>query len=129
MVRGYGYKRIADELGITIDTVRRHASRIKRKGGLLNATSVACAGFSLEVIWQILTTLPAEPPLTSAELTVLAHACRGASSKTVARLRSVSPRTVQKQRENAMAKLVVRSVVELAGLVKSQYEIHGMATP
>lgn len=129
MVRGYVYKRIADELGITIDTVRRHASRIKRKGGLLNATAVACAAYSFDLIGHILPTLPAEPPLTSAEVIVLSHACYGASSKAVARQRNVSPRTVQKQRETGMAKLRVRSVVELAGLVKRQYEIHGMARP
>ena len=115
---GLPYKAIARELGISIDTVRRHASRIKKKAGLGNAVSLARAGLSLDVVVRGMRVMPGGKSLSAAELAVLAHACHGLSSKHIARMRGVSPRTVEKQREHGMAKLGIRSILQLAALVR-----------
>ncbi|MDR3428788.1 LuxR C-terminal-related transcriptional regulator [Silvimonas sp.] len=126
VAEGYAYPRIARELGISIDTVRRHASRIKKKLGLNNAVSLACSNLSVDLIRQVLKTLPTLSPLTAAELTTLAYACRGFSSKNIAQFRGVSPRTADKQRETGMAKVAAHSILELASMVRNQYVINGI---
>lgn len=126
IVTGLGYKQIAYLLGISVDTVRRHGSRIKQKSRLNSTVSLACFDIPSGLIRPLLQTLAASSPLVDSELAVLENACLGLSAKEIARLRGTSPRTIEKQRETAMAKLYVRSVLDLASLVRRQYETNGM---
>ena len=123
---GIAYKQIAFDLGIRVDTVRRHASRIMHKTALERAALLPFVDVPPDLLPELLAALPASDALGTAELTVVAMTCRGLSAKEIARLRNVSPRTIEKQRANAMARLRVRSLLELGTLVRRQYAISGM---
>ncbi|MBM3116211.1 LuxR family transcriptional regulator [Jeongeupia naejangsanensis] len=125
IIDGKSYKQIAALLGISVDTVRRHGSRIKQKNELASTRSLACIDLPGALIQQLLLALPSSTPLTPTERLVLGLACHGHSAKQIARLRNSSARTVEKHRQNAMAKLGVRSTRQLASLVRRQYAIGG----
>ena len=57
--------------------------------------------------------------LTPREIEVLNHLCEGRSNKQVAFALSISPRTVEMHRANALRQLKVRSLVEAATLRRS----------
>jgi DNA-binding CsgD family transcriptional regulator len=109
-VRG---KKIAQALGISEYTVRKHRASIMRKLGLQSAAqlishavaaSVACAAANQE-----------SPPasLHPREMEVLALLVAGRTSKEIARLLRISPLTVRKHRQNIMRKRAVHSLAEL----------------
>lgn len=68
-------------------------------------------------IRNVIAHLPAGTLLTVGEMQVLAQVCGGYSAKQIARVRGTSVRTVEKQKQTAMAKLRLRSVLELAAAV------------
>ncbi|WP_432721729.1 helix-turn-helix transcriptional regulator [Jeongeupia wiesaeckerbachi] len=125
IIDGKSYKQIAAQLGITVDTARRHGSRIKRKSELASTNALACIDLPATQIRQLLLALPASPPLTNTELIVLGLVCHGHSAKQIARIRAGNARTVEKHRHNAMAKLGIRSARQLASRVRRQYAISG----
>lgn len=63
---------------------------------------------------------PAERRLTPRERVVLKEIVRGASSKEAARILGISPRTIEFHRSNIMAKLGVRTTVDLVRTVLSE---------
>lgn len=78
---------------------------------------LACVSLEEADIRHVIAHLPAGTRLTAGEIQVLAQVCGGYSAKQIARLRGTSARTVEKQKQTAMAKLGLRSVLELAAAV------------
>ena len=65
--------------------------------------------------------------LTATEIDVLALICQGKSSKSIARLLQVSPRTIEKHRQHLGTKLGTGSPRALAAWVARQYALCGIA--
>ncbi|WP_431257993.1 LuxR C-terminal-related transcriptional regulator [Roseateles chitinivorans] len=80
-------------------------------------TVLACVSLEEANIRSVIAHLPAGGLLTAGEMQVLAQVCGGYSAKQIARVRGTSARTVEKQKQTAMAKLRLRSVLELAAAV------------
>lgn len=125
---GIPYKTIANRLGITTDTARRHGSRVLQKTGLKSAAAVPYAHLQASVH-------PGDfvhaklPVLTPTEARVVCHLLSGLSSKEIARLMCVSPRTIEKHKENIFIKLDVTSTRQLCSRISSFYVIHGISQP
>jgi DNA-binding CsgD family transcriptional regulator len=119
VIRGDSNKVIAAELGISVDTVRRHGARIKKKRAALTTSSIACQHLvtSLE---EVLARFLADRLLTPAESRVVASLCRGLSSKEIARTLEISVRTVDKHREHILRKLNMHSTRELTSWIAQQ---------
>ena len=119
---------IANALGISHDTARRHSSRVLQKLQLGSTASLPCIHLSLNS-----DALRAMPPiagvLTATEIDVLALICQGNSSKSIARLLQVSPRTVDKHRQHLGTKLGTRTSRAMTAWVARQYVLCGIAAP
>ncbi|WP_074173519.1 response regulator transcription factor [Caballeronia calidae] len=119
VTRGISNKAIAAQLGISVDTVRRHGARIKNKKAASTTASIAC-----QQLWPILdqalvSSLP-ERLLSPAEMRVVALLCRGLSSKEIARALEISSRTVDKHRQNVLNKLGMHSTRQLTSWIASR---------
>jgi len=68
--------------------------------------------------------------LTDREREVVAEMINGNSTKEIGRKLKISPRTVERHRQNALKKIGVRSILELGGLVKvlSKRKLSGVST-
>jgi len=68
--------------------------------------------------------------LTDREREVVAEMINGNSTKEIGRKLKISPRTVERHRQNALKKIGVRSILELGGLVKvlSKRSLSGVST-
>jgi DNA-binding CsgD family transcriptional regulator len=126
--RGISNKAIAAQLGIRIDTVRRHTSRIKQKEAVSNTSALACQHLLARLDIPYALTLP-EGLLTLAETRVVTFLCHGLSSKEIARALNISSRTVDKHREHVLRKLGLRSTRQLTAWVASQYAKSGIPIP
>lgn len=118
--QGMANKAIAMRLGISLYTARRHASRIKRKADVQASSALPFLGVAVEI--ENLRCLEmGSAELTDAEWRVLAKLCEGNSSKAIARELQVSPRTVDKHRENILRKCNLHSTRELSAWLSCQY--------
>ncbi|WP_217469080.1 response regulator transcription factor [Paraburkholderia ultramafica] len=119
VTRGISNKAIAAQLGISIDTVRRHGARIKKKKAAPTTSSIAC-----QHLWARLDNALAlslsDHRLTPAETRVVVFLCRGLSSKEIARTLKISSRTVDKHREHVLRKLGMHSTRQLTAWVAGQ---------
>lgn len=110
--QGLTSSQIAATLGASQLTIRKHRSNIMRKAGL---TSTA----QLVAYARAATTPPVPPPplawdvLGPREAEVVRYVAAGLTSKEIARLIDISPRTVQKHRERAGEKLGVHTLQEI----------------
>jgi DNA-binding CsgD family transcriptional regulator len=125
VMQGISNKAIAAQLGISVDTVRRHGSRIKQKMTVPTTSALACQNFG--PLLDFLNTLPpADRLLTPAEIRVVTYLCHGFSSKEIARALNISPRTVDKHREHVLRKLGIYSTRQLTAWVAGQYAKSGL---
>lgn len=126
IAQGMSNRHIAELLGISYDTARRHSSRLRGKLGLDNAAALACADMPSDA--ATLRRVPAIAALMSpAEIAVLALVCRGLSTKRIARELGLSPRTVDKHREHLLRKTGTRTVRALAAWTAERYALCGIA--
>ncbi|WP_235025588.1 response regulator transcription factor [Caballeronia terrestris] len=119
VTRGISNKVIADQLGISVDTVRRHGARIKHKKATSTTSSIACQHLWQDLDHALASFLP-ERLLSPAEIRVVALLCRGLSSKEIARALGISSRTVDKHREHVLHKLGMHSTRQLTAWIASQ---------
>ncbi|WP_208116587.1 helix-turn-helix transcriptional regulator [Paraburkholderia sp. BL10I2N1] len=119
VTRGISNKAIAAQLGISIDTVRRHGARIKQKRAASTTSSIACQHLWARLDNALALSLP-DHGLTPAETRVVAFLCRGLSSKEIARALKISSRTVDKHREHVLRKLGMHSTRQLTAWVAGQ---------
>jgi DNA-binding NarL/FixJ family response regulator len=118
--QGLGNKAIASRLGISLYTARRHASRVKRKAAVPASTALPFLGVAVDI--ETLRRLKVgSTELTGAEWRVLVKLCEGNSSKAIARDLQISPRTVDKHRENILRKCNLHSTRELSAWLSRQY--------
>ncbi|WP_122828008.1 helix-turn-helix transcriptional regulator [Burkholderia pseudomallei] len=117
---GLSNKMIAAQLGISLDTARRYSSRVKRKIDIPSSFALPCLEWANQLDWLEKLDLGSYG-LSKSEIRVLWLLCRGMSSKIVARLLSISPRTVDKHRENIRRKFGVSSSRMLTAFIASQY--------
>ncbi|WP_091784291.1 response regulator transcription factor [Paraburkholderia steynii] len=123
--QGISNKAIAARFGISVDTVRRHCSRIKRKCDAPSASAVILRRipdpqrYSLELT-------EAAALLSAAELRVMQLLCEGLTSKQIGRTLMISHRTVDKHRENLFRKLGCRSTREVTAWLARQYANSGI---
>ena len=116
VARGISNKAIAAQLGITVDTVRRHGARIKQKRSVSTTSSIACQPLWTRLDSMLALCLP-DGLLTRTETRVVAFLCRGLSSKEIARILKISSRTVDKHREHILHKLGMHSTRQLTSWV------------
>lgn len=125
VTRGISNKRIAAQLGISVDTVRRHGARIKQKMAVSTTSSIACQHLWPALDQALALSLP-DRLLSPAETRVVALLCRGLSSKEIARALEISSRTVDKHREHVLHKLGMHSTRQLTSWIASQCARSGM---
>ena len=125
VTRGISNKAIAAQLGISVDTVRRHGARIMQKKLASTTSSIACQHLGARLDNALALSLP-ERLLTPAETRVVAFLCRGLSSKEIARALKISSRTVDKHRQHVLRKLGMHSTRQLTALVAGQYAKSGV---
>lgn len=122
---GLSNRNIAATLHISLDTVKRHGSRVKAKLSLRSTAAIACLSLPVHLIpGRAESSLPAT--LTTTEHIILLQLCGGASSKHIARVTGASPRTVDKHRENLLRKCKVRSTRQLVALMALEYAKSGI---
>lgn len=111
-VRG---KRIAQALGISEYTVRKHRASIMRKLGLQSAAQLISHAVAASVACAVNGQDDDAPPasLHPREMEVLTLLVAGRTSKEIARQLAISPLTVRKHRQNIMRKRGVHSLAEL----------------
>jgi DNA-binding CsgD family transcriptional regulator len=119
VTRGISNKAIAAQLGISVDTVRRHGARIKQKKSASATSSIACQHLWATLDNALAVSLP-DDLLTPAETRVVACLCRGLSSKEIARALEISSRTVDKHREHVLHKLGMHSTRQLTSWIAGQ---------
>ncbi|MCR4469863.1 MULTISPECIES: LuxR family transcriptional regulator [unclassified Burkholderia] len=117
--RGLSNSEIAARLGIGLGTSRRHVSRAMLKAGT-TSTGVPFLGVPAPSGWIARLGL-ASLGLSPAEIRVLELLCLGGSSKCIARVIGISPRTVDKHRERLRQKMGFSSTRTLVAWVASQY--------
>jgi DNA-binding CsgD family transcriptional regulator len=107
-----------------LDVARSHQAVIARRSGewqFLQVPGTDHARREIRLLNGDLAVLPErivrDGALTERERVVLAQLAKGASSKQVARLLGISPRTVDFHRANMMRKLGARNTAELVGKV------------
>lgn len=123
---GLNNQAIAVRLGISIDTVKRHSSRIRQKLQLQSTTALACHFLGRAPLsFSDLHFLSTE--LSKTERHVALLLCAGATSKHIARAIEVSSRTVEKHRENILRKCAVHSSRELVAWIAAEYVKGGIA--
>jgi DNA-binding CsgD family transcriptional regulator len=125
VTRGISNKKIAAQLGISVDTVRRHGARIKQKMAVSTTSSIACQHLWPGLDNALALSLP-DRLLSPAEIRVVALLCRGLSSKEIARALEISSRTVDKHREHILHKLGMHSTRQLTSWIASQIEKSGI---
>ncbi|MEA1672739.1 response regulator transcription factor [Nitrospirillum sp. BR 11163] len=110
--QGLTSSQIAATLGASELTIRKHRSNIMRKAGLTSTAQL--------IAYARGTTAPQVPPpplawdvLAPREAEVVRYVAAGLTSKEIARLIDISPRTVQKHRERAREKLGVHTLQEI----------------
>ena len=118
-------KAIAAQLGIGVDTVRRHGARVKQKMTASTTASIAC-----QHLWpgldDVLASSVPKQLLSGAEARVVGLLCRGLSSKEIARALDISSRTVEKHREHILHKLGMHSTRQLTSWIALQCAKLGM---
>lgn len=117
---------IAVRLQISIDTAKRHSSRIKQKLHLDSTAALACQSLvpaSLSI--SDLHFLPTG--ISKTERRILLLLCGGSTSKHISRAIQTSTRTVDKHRENLLRKCALHSVRELVAWIASEYVKGGIA--
>lgn len=117
---GLSNKEIASRLGVSLDTARRHSSRVKRKTSVLSVAALPCSDLLDEPDWADRFNLDGVR-ISEAERRVLRLLCLGCSSKHIGRVLHISPRTVDKHREHLLRKLQLRSTRQLAAWLASRY--------
>jgi DNA-binding NarL/FixJ family response regulator len=123
---GLTNRAIAEQLKISIDTAKRHSSRVKQKLRLDSTTALAF--LSLIPASISITDLHFLPPgVSKTERRVLLLLCGGSTSKHIARAMPMSARTVDKHRESLLRKCEARSVRELVAWIASEYVKGGIA--
>ena len=116
MLSGHG------EVGLAVQALKSGAIDFLEKPAsaknLLGAIDAAFAHLALQVVAEGSRNEAAERlgQLTPREVEVLGHLCEGRSNKQVAFDLSISPRTVEMHRANALRQLNVRSLVEAAAV-------------
>ncbi|TWB09937.1 regulatory LuxR family protein [Nitrospirillum amazonense] len=110
--QGLSSSQIAATLGASELTIRKHRSNIMRKAGLTSTAQLIAYARGV--------TAPQLPPpplawdvLGRREAEVVRYVAAGLTSKEIARLIDISPRTVQKHRERAGEKLGVHTLQEI----------------
>jgi serine/threonine-protein kinase len=93
---------------LTTDMLRSICRRLEQLGGVVKTGSAQEGGFELAVTFAF--TSPAQ--LTSRELEVLRLLAKGLSNKQIARIMSITPRTVNFHLDNIYSKLGVSSRTE-----------------
>lgn len=123
---GLGNRAISAQLGISHDTARRYSSRVKRKLGARSTFALPCRSGCLgpDAYWQL--ALHAFG-LSAAETRILYFLSQELSSKAIARQLSLSPRTIDKHRQNLLRKLGVPSLRMLIAWLARQYAKCGIA--
>ena len=125
--QGLGSREIATRLGISADTARRHTSRIVSKTGIPSA-ALACMHFSNAPDW--FDDLDLSPfNFTQSESAVLRLVCRGLSSKLIARVMGVSPRTIEKHRQHIRKKTGTSRTRALVAWAADRYAKSGIDGP
>ncbi|MEA1648435.1 LuxR C-terminal-related transcriptional regulator [Nitrospirillum sp. BR 11164] len=110
--QGLTSSQIAAALGASELTIRKHRSNIMRKAGLASTAQL--------IAYASAAVAPVAPPpplawdaLGPREAEVVRYVAAGLTSKEIARLIDISPRTVQKHRERAREKLGVHTLQEI----------------
>lgn len=107
-------RQIAETLAISELTVRKHRANICAKLGLSStAALIAHAMQQLPHQPPSVQLVLTAPPLTPREREIADALACGLTSKHIARQLGISPRTVEKHRENSMRKLDVHGMREL----------------
>lgn len=114
---GLSNRAIAARLRISLDTAKRHASRIKQKLQLHTTAGLACQPWLPAL--PDLVFLP--PSVSRAERRVLLCLCAGGTSKHIARELGLSARTVDQHRAQLLRKCGRRSTRELLAWVALAY--------
>jgi len=111
-VRG---KQIAQALGISEFTVRKHRASIMRKLGFQSAAQLISHAVVIVAGCAVRGDYPPLPvaSLHPREMQILALLVVGHTSKEIARRLAISPLTVRKHRQNIMRKCAVHSLAEL----------------
>ncbi|WP_061152082.1 LuxR C-terminal-related transcriptional regulator [Caballeronia arvi] len=125
VTQGISNKSIAAQLGISVDTVRRHGARIKQKKAAATTSSIVCQHLWPRLDHALILALP-DSLLTPAETRVVSLLCRGLSSKEIARALEISSRTVDKHREHVLHKLGMHSTRQLTSWIAAQCAKNGI---
>jgi DNA-binding NarL/FixJ family response regulator len=108
-------KHIANTLGLSVHTVKRHVARTMTKLRVRSRGEAACA-------YRSIARLPLEPrplrDLTARELDVLARVANGARNDEIAAELHLSPNTVKRHTANIREKLGVHSRIHAAALLQ-----------
>lgn len=106
---------IAEQLGVSELTIRKHRSSIMRKAGLQSTAGLIA--FARGAATPAAEAPAADPldwtRLRPREAEIIRHVIAGRTSKEIARLLDISPLTVRKHRERTRDKLGVHSLGEL----------------
>lgn len=116
---------IADELGITTYTVRKHRSNVQAKLGRHGTAQLVAHAVRAGGIVPLQPVAAADVAVLSPrEREILELVAGGLTSKQVARSMGISPGTVRKHRERLMRKLDAHHVADLAHALLT---LHGEA--
>ncbi|WP_295478550.1 LuxR C-terminal-related transcriptional regulator [uncultured Pseudomonas sp.] len=124
--QGLNNREIAHFLGIGLYTAREHVSSLKQKTGVLSVTALHALSALSDAEWQGLMNL-CEADISPTESAVLRHLCHGCSSKHIARLLDISPRTADKHRQHLLIKSGRHSTRQLVAWINDQYAMCGVA--
>jgi DNA-binding CsgD family transcriptional regulator len=117
---GLSNRSIAARLGIGLDTARRHASRVKQKTRVLSVVALPFSDLSDRPDSGVQFDLDGVG-ISEAEKRVLHLLCIGYSSKQIARVLQVSPRTVDKHREHLLRKCQLQTTRQLVAWLAGRY--------
>lgn len=117
---GLSNKEIAREAGISHETVKKHTAAIRRQLNLRNSRELLAYAHACGCVVSPFRAGREErlALLTQRECEVARLLGLGERTKVVARKLGISPATVAKHRENLLAKLQLRSSLQLAAFLR-----------
>lgn len=124
VARGWSCRRIAEHLGISRFTARKHRANLCRKLDCHSASQLSAVAVRVCESPLLHEPCPFDPEgtkqLQPREKQVIFLLAEGMTSKQIARkLGGISPRTVQKHRERAMRKLGIQNMTALMQAVSA----------
>ncbi|MDH5824304.1 LuxR C-terminal-related transcriptional regulator [Luteimonas sp. RD2P54] len=108
-------RQIAAALGISADTVRKHRANIVAKLGVGSTAQLIALAVGTHAAVPV-PTRPGMRPLSARQAEVARELRRGQTSKEIARRLGLSPRTIDKHRQNAMRRARLSGMAELMRL-------------